>query len=830
MSITDGLFKSYTDSNKARIKKIVDQIDALAPKYRKYNDADFARETLRLKDKLKSGASKKDIMVEAFALVREAIYRKHGKTNEIRKFPYKCQLEAAVSMQDGIIAEMKTGEGKTLVQILCAYLNALDGKGVHVLTANDYLAERDKIDNEPVFNLLGLTCGIIKPKGVMSRDEKRKQYKCDIIYSTASSIVFDYLDDNKVKSREERVQSKGFNYAIIDEVDSILLDDATTPLITSSTNVYNEFASSKNIKDLYRWATDFVSKINCRVEEKEDNSDMVYGKDLAVVFRNTGNVFFSERLYQLINNSFIKTGDPKVDEAVMALRCDIIEKCILAKYYYENGKQYILQDDPKRKGFKEVALVDESTGRVLKGRRIQNGYHEAIEAYQDSIAVQNKLGYRVDIQEETVTTGLCTYPDFIRMYKSGISGMTGTSNPEEFSEIYNGLPTYVVDSRRPNIRIDHEDELYATKKAKYKAIVADIVKKHQKGQPVLLGVTSIEESEALSKMLAGAGIRHMVLNAKQDANEAGIIAHAGEFGAVTIATNMAGRGTDIKLGEGVAKLGGLYVISCTRNKNERIDNQLRGRAARQGDPGETKFYVSLEDELVTARVGDKLSQAQHKIYGDKKIDSPMLKKLVVTCQKGREASDKAQRIQSEKYYSILSAQKDAVYEYRNMLLDAEDLTKVISSTITTYITDLVNNYSRDEVVNKIGHLVNMDKLYSTGNKAVVIRNITEELNNRLVDVSKDKNYNEAVLPKLLKSIDSNWFIELTTLNYAKDDARFAAYASKDPFEEYKRNCAMSFINMLMTIKNEIITYALNPTMAYGQYEMKSDIEDTSIQR
>lgn len=822
MSIVDKFIKNYTDSNKERIKKIVDEIDALAPKYRKYKDSDITSESLKLKSRLQNGESKESIMVDAFALCREAILRRQ------KMFAYKVQLEAAVSMQDNVVAEMKTGEGKTLVQVFCAYLNALSGEGVHVLTANDYLAQRDKELNESVFNLLGLTCGIVKPKGVMSRDDKRREYQSDIVYSTPSTIVFDYLDDNKVTSPKDRVQSKGFNYAIIDEVDSLLLDDATTPLITSSTNAFNEYSSSKAIKELYRWGTDLVANINCRVHEHEETSDMTYGSDMAVVFRNTGNVFFSEKLYKLIEQTCSKDKNGKVDENEFALKTDILEKCILAKYYYQNGKQYILQDSDKRKGFKEVLLVDESTGRVLKGRRIQNGYHEAIEAYEDMKAIKERLGYRVEIQEESLTTGLCTYPDFVRKYKSGICGMTGTSDASEFSEIYDGLPTYVVDSRKPNIRIDREDELYATKNAKYKAIVEDIVRKHQTGQPILLGVTSVEESEELSRLLANAGIRHTVLNAKQDANEAGIISHAGEFGAVTIATNMAGRGTDIKLGEGVSKLGGLYVISCTRNKNERIDNQLRGRAARQGDPGETKFYVSLEDEIVTSKVGEKLSQIQHKIYGNKKIDSSVLKKLVISCQKSREINDKAQRLQSEKYNSVLSVQKDAVYDYRNILLDATNLGQVLIQTITTYITDLVNNYSRNEVINKIGHLVNLDKLYSSSNKTKVINDIIDELTTKLSVVMKDPNYKEEVLPKLLKVIDSNWFLELTALSYERDDCRFAAYASKDPYDEYEKNCALSFIDMLMTIKNEVLTYSLNPTITYGKYEVNSDIAEEGV--
>ncbi len=821
-SIMDGLFKNYTASNKNRIKATVDKIDALAPKYRKYTDSDITKDSLRLKQMLAKGTKKEDIMVEAIALAREAIYRK------LKKFPFKTQLEAAVAMQDNVIVEMKTGEGKTLVQILCAYLNALDGKGVHILTANDYLAGRDKETNEPVFNLLGLTCGLVKPKGLMSREDKRKEYASDIVYSTASTIVFDYLDDHKVQRKEDKVQSKGFNYAVIDEVDSILLDDATTPLITSSVRAYNQYVSPSRIKELYRWGTDLIASIKCRIEEHEEKSDKTYGTDYAVVFRNTANVFFSEKLYKLIENSFTKTGDKKKDETEFALRCDIIEKCILAKYYYENGKQYILSNSKKEKGYKEVELIDESTGRVLHGRRIQNGYHEAIEAYEDREAVRGRLGYRVEIKEETLTTGLCTYPDFVRMYKSGISGMTGTSDQSEFQELYNGLQTYVVDTHKPSVRIDREDELYATKKAKYRAIVEEVTRKHQKGQPILIGVATIEESEILSKMLAEAGIRHTVLNAKQDANEAGIISHAGEFGSVTIATNMAGRGTDIKLGKGVAELGGLYVISCSRNKNERIDNQLRGRAGRQGDPGETKFYVSLEDDIVVSRVGDRIAQVQHKIYGNRKIDSSMLKKLVITSQKARETSDKADRISSEKYYSILSAQKNAVYEFRDMILDSDDLGSVILQTITTYVNDLVNNCSRDEVINKLKHLIDVEKLYYTANKNVVIQNIIDELSSKLSSIMKSKDYKEKIIPRLLMVIDTNWFIQLTTLNYEKDDSRFVSYASKDPYEEYKKRCAIAFMNMLMTIKNEIMTYALNPDVEYGQYEVPDNLEPVGI--
>ena len=447
-----------------------------------------------------------------------------------------------------------------------------------------------------------------------------------------------------------------------------------------------------------------------------------------------------------------------------------------------------------------------------------NGIHECLEAKEARIARTEGRKYSVDIKEPTVTTAMCTYPDFFGLYKSGVCGMTGTSNEEDFMDIY-GLPTYSVPSRKTNIRRDMPDEVYATKNAKYKAIVDEVIKCQETLQPVLIGVTSVEESILVSKLLAEQGIRHSVLNAEQDANENGIIKNAGQLGRVTIATNMAGRGTDIKLGEGVREVGGLYVIGTTRNRSERVDNQLKGRAGRQGDPGQTKFYASLEDEFVRKRAGESLIKCMSKYYNKAKISVKKVINLVVGCQKSQEAEDKKSRIIGEKYNSVLTTQKNGVYEYRNKILDSDSVMPLLDDSVERYIDDLFDRSSEEDIQVKIGHLVDLEKYRDIRKKKEMKNAISEDIKHKLHAVKVTPEYEKGMKTKMLKILDEYWISQMGYLEDMKKGSGLSAYAEKDPYEEYKRSATIQFADMISYVRNEMLTYALNPSLKYGEYQV-----------
>ena len=838
MGMSDKLFGNYTNQNKNRIKRIVERIDSssIKDKYSSMSDEELKEMTSKFKEEIKNGKTLDDILVDALAVCREVTKRQLGM------FHYNVQLEAAVAMHDNAIAEMKTGEGKTLVQILSAYLNALEGKGVHVITSNDYLAGRDMEQNIKVFEALGLSCGNVLPKAKMSTRERRAVYDCDIVYGTASTIAFDYLSDNRVMNPNDRVNRRGFNYAIIDEVDSILLDDGITPLISAETLKPEEGEPSDKYTSIYKWACDFVEDngITCQGYDKESYYDshkeeMIANEKAsnskiadAVVFHDSVNSIIRPKLEsKIIKNLWPgkKWEDLTPEEqGEYHLRVEAVRCYLLAKFHYKSGTHYSVR--PSKSGEKDkdglpkynVEIIGENTGRILQGRRFMNGIHECLEAKEARIARTEGRKYSVDIKEPTVTTAMCTYPDFFSLYKSGICGMTGTSNEQDFMDIY-GLPTYSVPSRKTNIRRDMPDEVYATKNAKYKAIIEEVIKCQETLQPVLIGVTSVEESMLVSKLLAEQGIRHSVLNAEQDANENGIIQNAGQLGRVTIATNMAGRGTDIKLGEGVREVGGLYVIGTTRNRSERVDNQLKGRAGRQGDPGQTKFYASLEDEFVRKRAGESLIKCMSKYYNKAKITVKKVVNLVVGCQKSQEAEDKKSRIIGEKYNSVLTTQKNGVYEYRNLILDSKSVMPLLEDSVDRFIDDLFQRSTEEEIQVKIGHLVDLEKYRDIRKKKEMKSAICTDIKHKLHTIKVTPEYEKSMKTKMLKILDDYWISQMGYLEDMKKGSGLSVYAEKDPYEEYKINATMQFADMISYVRNEMLTYALNPNLKYGEYHV-----------
>ena len=842
MSMSDRIFGTYTTNNKAAIKRKVNEVLALEDKYKNYTEEDFKKATEEFRKRIESGESLNDIMIEAFAVCRAATKLTLNMAH------YPVQIEAAIAMQDGAITEMKTGEGKTLVQILTSYLNAISGLGVHVITSNDYLAERDSIQNGKVYECLGLSCGFVAGTPKMSRDERRVQYKKDIVYSTASTIGFDYLDDNKVMKVSERVFNRPLHYAIIDEVDSILLDDARVPLIKTGkapASKKTEYVENYTAT-LYKWATDFLNNhnIRCHVEEQEKSrsSENLAFREECLLFKDTGKVIFSERLYDLILEGKSYDENDSEMQAMYNEKCVAIQNCILAREMYKNGKQYqvlpskdtrtgkIKIDPVTKKPLKEIVLVGAGTGRLLYGRRYSSGIHEALEAKEEALEEAKGGEFIIPIKKPSVTTATCTYPNLLSKYTAGICGMTGTSNNQEFIDIY-GLPTYEVPSRKPNIRKDLTDEVYVTKKDKYKAIVDDIIKCRERLQPVLIGTTSVEESQIISDLLKEAGIRHQLLNAVKSENEAGIISNAGQLGKITVATNMAGRGTDIPLGHGVAEVGGLYVIGTSRNNSERVDNQLRGRAGRQGDPGQTKFYSSLEDEIVTLRCQDRLKDA---LTGLGKESGPVKSKFIASqvdkCQESQEGLDQSARIDSEKYGSVLSSESKQINEERNLVLESNDIASLLETIIDNYSEVLVDSSNFDEIEAKIGHLINTKELEGIKKKSDIKSAINKQLIAKLKSVAKNHEYEEITKTKMLNVIDTYWISQLDYLSEAKTNSGFSAMAQKDPLQEYIYDAATQFNAMFSYIQNELITYALNPKLEFGDYQVQEaqNVESSQI--
>ncbi|MBQ8219344.1 MAG: preprotein translocase subunit SecA [Bacilli bacterium] len=759
-----------------RFNEIAMKIDELDNEYSKLSDKKLAAKTKEFKERLENGETLEDILVESFATIREAAYRIIGEK------AYFCQLVGGLAIHYGNIAEMKTGEGKTLTTILPAYVNALTGKGVHVVTVNEYLTQRNAEWMGPIFEFLGLTVGVNLRE--LSPKEKQEVYNCDIMYTTNNELGFDYLRDNMVIKKENRVGRK-LNYCIIDEVDSVLIDEARTPLIISG-------GVMQNI-NLFEQSDMFAKGLKENVDYIKDE------KTRSISLTDEGaekceKVFKIENLYDINNTALVHH----------------INLALKANYFMKKDVDYVVQDG-------EVVIVDQFTGRLMKGRAFSEGLHQAIEAKE-----------HVKVNQETKTLATITFQNLFRMYNK-LSGMTGTAKTEEeeFRNIYN-MYVISIPTNKPVIREDATDLLYPGKEGKYNAIVRVVEERHKLGQPILIGTIAIETSELLSKMLTKKKIKHEVLNAKNHAREAEIIAHAGEVGAVTIATNMAGRGTDIKLGEGVKELGGLCVIGTERHESRRIDNQLRGRAGRQGDPGFSQFFVSFEDDLLVRFGSDKYKQMMASIgfTGDQAIRNNMFAKTVETAQKRVEGNNFDVRKHLLSYDDVMNNQRTIIYERRNEILDNESIHETVLNGFNEYITNLVMSHlieSRnlsDKDYEEILEAANENILKKY---RLTLSEIKDKKENEVIEIIYDKvikDYEEKLedIPLevanefekaiSLRVIDSNWMEHISTMSHLREGVGLRGYANVNPLDAYTKEGYTLFDNMLNKINSEISIYLL----------------------
>ena len=778
----------YKELNK--FKKIADEIIALDEKISKLSDEKLKEKTNEFRKRLKNGETLEDIKEEAFAVAREAAYRVIGEK------PYYVQILGGLAIHYGNIAEMKTGEGKTLTSTMPAYLNALSGDGVHIITVNEYLAGRDAEWMGEIYRFLGLTVGINYRE--LTPVEKREAYNCDITYSTNNEIGFDYLRDNMVVRSEDRVQ-RPFNFVIIDEVDSVLIDEARTPLIISG--------GKMQAYDLYKSADKFAKSL------KENNGYIYDEKTKAVTLDDTGIAkaekdFNLRNLYDLENTALVH----------------YINQALKANYAMKKDFDYIVKDD-------SVVIVDQFTGRLMPGRSFSEGLHQAIEAKEG-----------VTINEETKTLATITFQNLFRMYKK-IAGMTGTAKTEEeeFRDIYN---MYVIEipTNKPVAREDFGDLIFATKKGKYKAIVNEIKDKHKIGQPVLVGTVAVETSELISDMLKKEKIPHEVLNAKNNAREAEIIAKAGEKGAVTIATNMAGRGTDIKLGEGVRELGGLCVIGTERHESRRIDNQLRGRSGRQGDPGYSQFCVSFEDDLMVQFGTDRAKSLLQSLGfdDDTSIRNKFLSSSIESAQKRVEGNNFDIRKQLLEYDDVINKQRNIIYEKRNAILDSESVHEDVLDAFYNFVGDLVDSHIMPE-----GYLTEDDKKeileYMNTEllkKKVEYKDIEDKDNDSLVEYlynKLEKEYNEKLktLPEeltdefekaiSLEVIDRHWMEHINTLSLLREGIHLRGYAQENPLRAYKTEGFELFEKLLSLIDKETTIFLVKS-------EIRQNIERKQVEK
>ena len=751
-----SLLKKLVDTEYKELKrfnKIAAEIEALDEEYSKLSDEELSGKTKEFKERLANGETLEDIKVEAFATAREAAYRKIGEK------PYHVQLIGGLAIHYGNIAEMKTGEGKTLTTILPAYLNALAGKGVHVVTVNEYLSARNAEWMGPIYDFLGISVGVNLRE--LSPEEKQKVYNCDITYSTNNEIGFDYLRDNMVQRKEDRTQ-RGLNYVIIDEVDSILIDEARTPLIISG--------GKMNSANLYVEADSAVKKL-----EKE-NDYIVDDKTKTVMLTEEGSKKIEK--YFKLSNLYDADNTALVHHVNQALK---------ANYGMKIDVDYVVDEEGA------VIIVDQFTGRLMHGRQFSEGLHQAIEAKEG-----------VKINEETKTMATITFQNLFRMYNK-ISGMTGTAKTEEeeFRDIYN---MYVIEipTNKPCIREDMADLMFATEKGKYNAIVNFIKEVHATGQPILVGTISVESNEFLSKLLQKEHLPHEVLNAKNHAREAEIIAKAGEKSAITIATNMAGRGTDIKLGEGVKDLGGLCVIGTERHESRRIDNQLRGRAGRQGDPGYSQFFISFEDELMRRFGTDKVkTMIQNMGYDDTMpIRSKMFSRSIESAQKKVEGNNYDMRKNLLDYDNIVSEQRKIIYERRNQILDTEDIDTITTETFKDYVDEFVDGhiapegYLTDNDLEAIctnfnsnllkKNTIELDNIKGKSEDDVIdyISNIVvDDYENKLKDVPKEISNNfERFIS--LKVIDDAWVEHINAMDHLREGIGLRGYGQTNPLQAY----------------------------------------------
>ena len=846
MGVIKKLF-NYSEREVKRVMPIVEQINSLEDSMKKLSDAELRNKTDEFKKRLSEGETLDDILPEAFAVVREASVRVLGMR------PFDVQLIGGIILHQGRIAEMKTGEGKTLVATLPAYLNALTGEGVHVVTVNDYLAKYQGEMMGNLYKFLGLTVGIIVAQ--MKPNEKKAAYDADITYGTNNEYGFDYLRDNMVIYKEQLVQRK-LKYAIVDEIDSILVDEARTPLIISG--------RANKSSNLYSKADSFVRKLTPKViveedvkdlEQAEDNENYDYIVDLknkSATLTDKG-IKKAEAEFGLENFNDLENSE-LVHNVNQALKAHGIMKKDI-DYIVKNG---------------EVLIVDEFTGRIMYGRRYNNGLHQAIEAKE-----------HVKIADESKTLATITFQNYFRMYEK-LSGMTGTAKTEEaeFQEIYK-LDVIEIPTNKPMIRVDNNDVIYKNEKVKFKAVVEEVKESHAKGQPVLIGTVSIEKSERLSKMLSDAGIKHEVLNAKQHEKEAEIIAQAGKYGAVTIATNMAGRGTDIMLGgnseylakqqlrmekytpeqveeattyyetddeqikkerahykevrdsyeekikdekQKVIDAGGLKIIGTERHESRRIDNQLRGRSGRQGDPGESRFYISLEDDLMKIFGGDKIVAVYEKLDADEDmpINSKLISKAVERAQKKVEGKNFSIRKHVLQYDDVMNSQREIIYAQRKQVLDGEDLKSNVTNMIDDSINRLVSAYNGDDGIDNSEALL-QDIQNSFGITEVSslkanakAEDVIEELETKAHEIyeAKEKEFGEENMRELervviLKVVDQKWMDHIDDMDELKNGIGLRAYAQKDPVVQYRLEGADMFDDMIEDLKDDVAKIMLN---------------------
>ena len=788
MSILKSLF-DFEYKELKRFMKIADQIEAKSDEYEKLTDKQLQNKTEEFKKELENGKTLDDILVDAFATVREAAKR------VINEKPFYTQLLGALAIHYGNIAEMKTGEGKTLTSVMPAYLNALTGKGVHIVTVNEYLASRDAAWMGQIFEFLGLTVGTNLRD--LSPAEKRERYNCDILYSTNNEIGFDYLRDNMVVRKEDRVQ-RPLNFAIVDEVDSVLIDEARTPLIISGGAMH----SNNQYTDAQRFVRDL----------KENEDFIIDEKTKSINLTDEGSKK-CEKFYGIDNMYDIK----------YSALVHHINQALRANFTMKNEVDYVVQDG-------KVVIVDQFTGRLMQGRAFSEGLHQAIEAKEG-----------VKINEETKTLATITFQNLFRMYKK-LSGMTGTAKTEEeeFRNIYN-MYVIQIPTNKPVIRKDMADLIFATKQDKYNAIIKEIKERHATGQPVLVGTIAIETSELISNMLKKERIKHEVLNAKNHAREAEIIAKAGEIGSVTIATNMAGRGTDIKLGEGVKELGGLCVIGTERHESRRIDNQLRGRAGRQGDPGYTQFFVSFEDDLMvrfgTDRFKDLLQAAG--LGTTINLRSKTMTRNVESAQKKVEGNNFDIRKSLLQYDDVMGRQREIMYERRNEILDSDSIHESIINLIKDHIYNLVMSHlvEQPELLefdcSEICEYVNENLLRNSNMKLSEIINkskdeviqiledkIIGEYENKIKDLPEEiVNDFEKVIA--LRVIDTHWMEHINTMDHLKEGIGLRSYAQNNPLVEYTNEGFQLFDEMLDTINREITKYLLKA-------EIKQNLERKEV--
>lgn len=840
-SVAKKIFGSRNDRLVKSYAKIVKSINALEADYSKLSDADLQNRTVKFRERLTAGATLDDLLPDAFATVREASKRILGMRH------YDVQMIGGMVLHHGKIAEMRTGEGKTLVATLAAYLNALPGNGVHVITVNDYLAQRDASSLSKLYGFLGLSTGVII--NGLTQDQRRSAYAADITYGTNNEFGFDYLRDNMAFSMDERVQRKLF-YAVVDEVDSILIDEARTPLIISG--------PSQDASDLYRAVNDIVPELE-RQETEESAGDYWVDEKAKQVFLSESG---QERVEQiLIDRGILPEGQGLYDSASITL-LHHLNAGLRAHTLFQKNVDYIVRDD-------KIVIVDEFTGRTMPGRRWSEGLHQAIEAKE-----------HVEIQSENQTLASITFQNYFRLYKK-LSGMTGTADTEAFElqQIY-GLEVVVIPTHRPMIRKDSNDLIYLTAEEKFDAIIEDIKTCVDKGQPVLVGTASIESSELVSNKLKALRIPHEVLNAKQHEREAHIIANAGRPGAVTIATNMAGRGTDIVLGgsyeEEIAQLppanaddaakqkiksmwqkrhdavlasGGLHIIGTERHESRRIDNQLRGRSGRQGDPGSSRFYLSLEDSLMRIFASDRVKSMMQKLGMEKgqAIEAGLVSKSIENAQRKVEAHNYDIRKHLLEYDDVANDQRKVIYEQRTELLMADNIQEMVASIRHDVVDDLISRFIPEGSVDEQWDIPGLEKQLQTDlNLTVPVQDwlnadkklYEEQIRDRIQELVKteleqkeeligEPNMRRLEREAMLHILDTHWKEHLAAMDYLRQGIGLRGYAQKNPKQEYKREAFDMFEELLNRMKHDVITFLVR--IQIGEAPPTHEAESQQVQ-